>query len=151
MSHPSRARYRGGMQNLRGAYTRSPLFQFLLDVVLVLVFAASGRASHESGLGVLDVLGTAAPFLAALLIGWLIVKLTGRRGSAAWPAGVLLYAVTLTSGLALRILFGATAALPFVLVTAGVLAVFLLLPRLLLHSRKAAAEAGPSESEAAGA
>ncbi len=66
----------------------------------------------------------------------------------------MIYAVTLTSGLALRILFGATAALPFILVTAGVLAVFLILPRLLLHSKRAlgaatAQDAGVAEDASA--
>lgn len=124
------------MQTLRRAYTRNSWIPFVVDVVLVLVFAVTGRSSHAQTLGFLEVLITAGPFLGALLISWLIVKFTKLQPSAAWPAGVLIFAVTLTSGLALRILFGSTAALPFILVTAGVLAVFLILPRLLLHSKR---------------
>lgn len=124
------------MQKIRSAYTRKPWIPFVVDAVLVIVFAATGRSSHAESLGPLAIFGTAGPFLAALVIGWLIVRLTKLQPSAPWPAGVLIYAVTLTSGLAIRILFGATAALPFILVTAGVLAVFLILPRLLLHSKR---------------
>ncbi|MDJ1370008.1 DUF3054 domain-containing protein [Gulosibacter molinativorax] len=125
------------MQKIRSAYTRKAWIPLVVDVILVIVFAATGRSSHDESLGPIAILGTAAPFLAALVIAWLIVRLTKLQPSAAWPPGVLIYAVTLTSGLALRILFGATAAVPFILVTAGVLAVFLILPRLLLHSKRA--------------
>lgn len=140
------------MQSFRSAYTRKSWIPFVLDAVLVIVFAATGRSSHAESLGVLDVLGTAGPFLGALLISWLIVTFTKLQPSAPWPTGVLIFAVTLTSGLALRILFGATAALPFILVAAGVLAVFFLLPRLLLHSKRALGQpedADRSENKAA--
>ncbi|KAB1641651.1 DUF3054 domain-containing protein [Gulosibacter chungangensis] len=124
------------MQKLRRAYTRNSWIPFVVDVVLVIVFAIAGRSSHAQTLGVIEVFVTAGPFLGALLIAWLIVKLTKMQPSAPWPTGILIFAVTVTSGLALRILFGATAALPFILVTAGVLAVFLILPRLLLHAKR---------------
>jgi hypothetical protein len=48
-----------------------------------------------------------------------------------WPAGVLIWAVTVSSGLALRILFGDTAAVAFIIVATLTLAVFLLVPRLV--------------------
>ena len=41
------------------------------DVVLVLLFATIGRASHREGLSVAGVLEVAWPFLAALAVGWL--------------------------------------------------------------------------------
>ncbi|MGO1545056.1 MAG: DUF3054 domain-containing protein [Gulosibacter sp.] len=127
------------MQKIRAAYTRKPWIPFILDVVLVIVFAASGRSSHNSSVDPLNVLGTAAPFLLALGIGWVIIILTKQQPSALWPAGVVILFVTITSGLALRILFGSTAALSFILVATGVLALFILLPRLLLHSKRALA------------
>lgn len=111
---------------------RAPIFPFvLIDAALVIAFAAIGRASHGETLGVLDILGTAAPFLAALLLSWVIVRLTERDHAAVWPAGVIIWVVTVSSGLALRILFGDTAAVPFIIVTAITLAVFLLVPRLV--------------------
>jgi hypothetical protein len=46
---------------------------FVLDAALVVIFAAVGRASHDSdvwtGLAI-----TAWPFLAALVLGWLIAR-----------------------------------------------------------------------------
>lgn len=125
------------MQSLRAAYTHKSWIPFVTDFILVIVFAALGRAAHEGGLGPLEILGTAAPFLGALVLAWVIVLVTRLQPSKFWPAGVIVWVVTVTSGLALRILFGDTAALAFVLVATGVLAVFLLLPRLLLHQRDA--------------
>lgn len=114
------------------APARPPIYPFvLIDAVLVLAFAAIGRASHSEALGVLDILGTAWPFLAALLLSWVIVRLTDRDHSRVWPAGVLIWAVTVSSGLALRILFGDTAAPAFIIVATITLAVFLLVPRLV--------------------
>lgn len=124
---------------------RAPIYPFvLIDAVLVIAFAAIGRASHSEALGVLDVLGTAWPFLAALLLAWVIVRLTDRDHSAVWPAGVIIWVVTVSSGLALRILFGDTAALPFVIVATITLAVFLLVPRLVwqLIRRRRPAKSG---------
>lgn len=126
------------MQRVRDAYTSTAWIPFVVDVVLVVVFAITGRASHSESLGVLGILATAAPFLGALLLAWLIVKFTKLLPSAPWPTGVLILVVTVTSGLALRILFGSTAAVPFILVTVGVLALFIILPRLILHSKRAA-------------
>ena len=132
------------MHSLRARYTGTPWTPFVIDAVLVVVFAVLGRGSHAESLDPLGVLGTAAPFLGALLLAWAIVRLTGMRPAAPWPSGAVVWLVTVSSGLALRILFGATAAVPFILVTAGTLAVFLILPRLLLFSR-AAADAGAAE------
>lgn len=123
------------MRRFRSVYTRSAWLPFAIDAVLVVVFTMLGRASHEEALDVAGIAGTAAPFLAALLLAWAIVRLARMEPAAPWPSGVLVWVVTVTSGLALRILFGGTAAVPFVLVTAGVLLVFLVLPRLVGFSR----------------
>ncbi|GER22120.1 hypothetical protein NCCP1664_06170 [Zafaria cholistanensis] len=105
---------------------RSPWIPlFLLDALLVVLFAALGRQSHEHGLTPLGILQTAAPFLAALaLFTWA----TRPRAtiSRTWPAGVIVWAGTVVLGLALRVGTGATAAVPFVVVTAVTLGVFLL-------------------------
>lgn len=131
-----------GMQSFRTAYTRTPWIAFVVDAVLVIVFAVLGRAAHAESLYPLGVAGTAAPFLGALLLGWAIVRLTRMAPAAPWPSGAVIWLVTVSSGLALRILLGATAALPFIGVTAGVLLVLLLLPRIVGFSRAALREAG---------
>ena len=123
--------------------TGRSLWLFLaLDVVLIILFAALGRDTHEHGLDPAGILITASPFLAACLGGW---ALLGRRLSPAslWPAGVLLWVFTAGAGLGIRALAGGGVAPSFALVTFCVLAAFLLLPRT------AAALAGRARRSAA--
>ena len=134
------------MQSVRSAYTSRRWLPFVVDAVLVVVFAALGRQSHAEALSPGEILGTALPFLGALVLGWVIVLVAQLVPSRMWPAGVIVWIVTVSSGLALRVLSGDTAQVPFIIVTTLVLAAFLLLPRLILHDRRVVAEDGPSES-----
>jgi hypothetical protein len=98
------------------------------DALLIIVFAALGRRTHESGMDPAGILWTALPFL----IAWAAATLATHRGWALlWPSGVVVWLVTVIGGLLLRVLFGDTAAFSFQLVTAGVLGVFLLGRRLV--------------------
>lgn len=99
-----------------------------LDVVLIILFAALGRDTHEHGLDPAGILLTASPFLAACLAGW---ALLGRRypPAAPWPFGVALWLLTVIAGLGIRALAGGGVAPSFALVTLCVLGAFLLLPR----------------------
>ena len=72
-----------------------------VDAVAVLLFVTLGRRNHDSGSGVLSVLGTAAPFLVALGVAWLVV-LAGRMPPLAVMTGVVLWAITVAGGLLLR-------------------------------------------------
>lgn len=86
----------------------------LLDAVLVVAFAATGRASHDS-----DILSglwqTSWPFLTALLVGWLVVR--GWRAPAApLRTGLGVAVVTVAGGMLLRAASGQGTALPFVIV-----------------------------------
>lgn len=101
-----------------------------LDLVLVLLFSIMGRASHAQSLTVGGVLETAWPFLVACVFGWMVVTLLGDEGFGVRAAGII-WLVTVVAGLGLRVLFGGGAALPFVLVTIGVLAALLWGWRLL--------------------
>ena len=99
------------------------------DVVCVLVFAAVGRASHAEGVSPLGVLQTAWPFLAGLGIGVLLTSAWRRphsRASESLGVGVGLWACTALGGVALRLLTGDTAQVPFVIVASTTLAVLLL-------------------------
>ncbi|MBD8043647.1 DUF3054 domain-containing protein [Arthrobacter sp. Sa2BUA2] len=112
---------------------KTPLSRFwpaflAADVVLIITFAALGRDTHAHGLDPAGVLLTASPFIAACLGGWLALR-AWRRPAALWPTGVCLWLVTAGAGLAIRSLAGGGTALSFQLVTFGVLAAFLLLPR----------------------
>ena len=101
-----------------------------IDVVLVLLFAAIGRLSHDEGLTLGGWAHTAWPFLAGAVLGWLVVGLRGRDPRSV-ASGVAVWLCTVLGGMVLRQLSDQGTALPFVVVALIVLAVFLLLPRLL--------------------
>ena len=96
------------------------------DVVAVLVFAAVGRRSHAEGDALAGLAHTAWPFLAALALGWLVVRARRWRPAAVRPAGTAVWLVTVLGGHALRLVSGQGSAWSFLVVTAVVLAVFLL-------------------------
>jgi hypothetical protein len=99
-----------------------------VDALLIVLFATLGRRTHESGLDPAGILWTALPFLLA----WAAVSLvTHRSWARPWPAGVVVWLVTVIGGLLLRVLFGDTAALSFQLVTAVMLGLFLLGRRMV--------------------
>ena len=121
------------------AVLRRPIVAFLVDVLLVVVFAAAGRASHDEANPVLGALLTAWPFLVGTAVGWIVVR--GLRKS--WPLevgpGITVWFSTVLIGMALRQATGHGTATSFVLVAAVVLAVFLIgwrgLATLLLRTR----------------
>ncbi|NYE94409.1 hypothetical protein FHU41_000630 [Psychromicrobium silvestre] len=116
------------------------LYALLADAVLILVFAAIGRASHQEGDPVLGVLQTAWPFLAGAALGWLAGRVW-RAPLRLWPHGICLWLITVVAGMLLRVSTGKTAELSFVLVATVVLGLFLLGHRAiagyLLRRRKA--------------
>ncbi|HWS51958.1 MAG TPA: DUF3054 domain-containing protein [Microbacterium sp.] len=117
----------------------------ILDAVLVLVFAAIGRASHEEDPA--GFLLTAWPFLVALLIGHALAGLLGRRPRRPWSVlwGVIVWIVTVAAGMLLRIATGDTAQLPFIIVATLTLGVFLIGWRAaagLLRRRRATSSTG---------
>lgn len=105
---------------------RPALIALGLDAVLVVVFAAIGRATHDG-----DVLGptgsglatTAWPFLAGMLLGWIVCR-GWRQPFAPLRTGVPVWAVTLVAGMALRALSGQGVAVAFVIVAAITLLLF---------------------------
>ena len=113
------------------------------DVILVLVFAALGRASHAENQPVLGVITTAWPFLAGLVIGWAASRMW-RAPLRLWPNGVAVWAITVAAGMVLHLLSDQTAQLPFVIVALIVLAVFLLGHRVIagLVRRRAGHDSG---------
>lgn len=111
---------------MRAAWWRRPALALLLDVVLVLVFAGIGRASHDEAGPVLGAVLTAWPFLVGTAVGWLVVRVR-RRG---WPVdvgpGVTVWFATVLVGMLLRRAVGLGTAASFVVVASVVLAAFLL-------------------------
>ncbi|MBF6193544.1 DUF3054 domain-containing protein [Nocardia sp. CDC186] len=109
------------------------LVPFVLDALLVVVFCAIGRRSHDEAV-LAGLLRTVWPFATGLVVGWLVVALRGRAAAgdarfditALWPSGVVIWACTLVGGMLLRVVSGQGTAVSFVLVAGVVLAVFLL-------------------------
>jgi len=122
---------------------RFPVFALVIDLVLVVVFAAIGRATHDG-----DVLGpagsglatTAWPFVVALLVGWIVTR-AWRRPAAIAKTGLPVWAITVALGMVLRALSGQGVAVAFVVVATITLAVMLLgwrgIARLASRSRRA--------------
>ncbi|WP_067694927.1 DUF3054 domain-containing protein [Nocardia jejuensis] len=112
------------------------LVPFVVDAVLVIVFCAIGRRSHDEAVAV-GLLRTVWPFATGLVVGWVIAVAVaaGREGASAAkrfdgrrlrPTGVIIWLSTLIGGMLLRAVSGQGVALSFVIVAATVLALFLL-------------------------
>ncbi|WP_417505457.1 DUF3054 domain-containing protein [Microbacterium sp.] len=116
----------------------------IVDIVLVLVFAAIGRASHDENPA--GFLLTAWPFLIALAVGHVLAALLPGRPRRPWSVlwGTVVWVVTVAGGMLIRVLSGDTAEAPFIIVATIVLGVFLVGWRAitaLLRRRRAAGEA----------
>lgn len=90
----------------------------LVDLVLVVAFAAVGRRNHDEGLTLLGVLDTAWPFLAGAGLGHVaILALRDRVGSpSSWLAGLVVWVCTVAGGMGLRRIAGEGTDPAFVLV-----------------------------------
>ncbi|WP_392542089.1 DUF3054 domain-containing protein [Oryzobacter telluris] len=103
----------------------------LLDVVLVVVFAAVGRRSHAEGLDVVGILRTAAPFVVGTAAGWLLASVTLDAGPRSLAFGAVVLACTVVVGMVLRRVAAEGTAPSFVVVATVVLGVLLLGWRLV--------------------
>jgi peptidoglycan/LPS O-acetylase OafA/YrhL len=97
----------------------------VLDAALVVVFALVGRASHGEDLAPSGVLGTAWPFLAGGLVGWIVAR-AWRAPSRVVPTGLIVWGVTVVVGMVLRALTGEGVVVPFVITTAIILGILML-------------------------
>lgn len=103
----------------------------LFDAGFVILFVALGRNTHNEVPGLGGILETAAPFLMALLIGWLVTRAWRDPTSLITGAGVV--AITVAAGMLFRrVLFDEGTALAFVIVTALLLATTMLGWRLVV-------------------
>ncbi|WP_159801434.1 DUF3054 domain-containing protein [Arthrobacter zhaoguopingii] len=101
-----------------------------VDVAALILFAVSGRSTHEHGLSAAGIAATAAPFVVACVAGWVVLR-AWRTPLRLWPTGVGIWITTVAGGLLLRFLTGGGVALSFQVVTLAVLGLLLLLPRVL--------------------
>ena len=103
-----------------------------VDLVLVIVFAVIGRANHDEGVTLSGVAHTAWPFLVGVGVGTLVVVAL-KKPALGLEAGAIVWACTLVLGMLLRKLTGDGIALPFVIVAAIVLAIFLIGSRFVVR------------------
>lgn len=99
--------------------------RIIIDLVLVVVFAAIGRASHAEALDAGGLARTAMPFVGAALLVWIFIVLTNRT----FPPlreGLVVWGATLVLGMVFRMMVGDGVQAAFVAVAAAVLAAFLL-------------------------
>lgn len=94
-----------------------------LDAALLLLFVMIGRASHGEGLW--GVLGTWWPFLAGLIVAWLVLRAWRTPLQIAWT-GLGVWMITVIVGLLLRVVSGQGVQFSFVIVTFLVIGVFLI-------------------------
>ncbi|WP_245867082.1 DUF3054 domain-containing protein [Serinibacter salmoneus] len=97
----------------------------IADTLAVLLFVLIGRDTHHDSGVLAGLLGTAWPFLLAATLGWAVTR-AWRAPARVWPTGVIVWAVTVLGGLALRGVTGGGLSGGFPLVTAIALAVLLL-------------------------
>ncbi|MCB0897691.1 MAG: DUF3054 domain-containing protein [Actinobacteria bacterium] len=111
----------------------------ILDLVCVVAFVAVGISSHGEDDSLVRV---AAPFVAALAIGWVIA--IPLKPAESLRAGFVIWLVTLVGGMLLRRVGGDGTAFTFILVAAGFLALTLLgwrgIAALVLRRRSPAAD-----------
>ncbi|MGL4832659.1 MAG: DUF3054 domain-containing protein [Propionibacteriaceae bacterium] len=96
---------------------------YLFDALLVILFAAIGRATHHHGTAPEQVLTTAWPFLIGLTVAW-SMHVTVLRSLKVMQQGILVWCDTVVLGLLIRMLAHQGVAWSFVLVTAITLLVF---------------------------
>lgn len=105
---------------------------FVVDVVLVGLFAVIGRLSHYDTLSVGGWWTTAWPFLAGAALAW-VALLVARRPAGALGSGVLVWLGALVGGMVLRQAVGQGTATPFVVVATLVLAALLIGSRFVVR------------------
>ncbi len=96
----------------------------LADIVSIVVFVAIGRRNHDEGEAVDGILTVAAPFLIALVVGWLVARAWTRPTQV--ETAFIIWPVTVALGMVLRnLVFDRGTALPFIIVATLVLGLFL--------------------------
>ncbi len=96
----------------------------LADIASIVVFVAIGRRNHDEGESVDGILTVAAPFLIALVVGWLVARAWSRPMQV--ETAFVIWPITVALGMVLRnLVFDRGTALPFIIVATLVTGVFL--------------------------
>lgn len=95
--------------------SRAVLWSLVADVVGIIVFVTIGRRNHDEGVAPAGVIETAAPFVIATLVGWLIAR--GWKSPVAVGTGAIIWVTTVALGMVLRkLVFDDGTATAFVIV-----------------------------------
>ncbi|WP_042937640.1 DUF3054 domain-containing protein [Rhodococcus sp. AW25M09] len=108
---------------------RSPAIAAVLDLLVVVLFAAIGRRSHAEATALSGLFHTAWPFVVGGAIGWLVTFALYRNKFDAFlivPTGIVVWVTTVVVGMALRALTGQGTAGSFIIVATVATAVLLL-------------------------
>jgi hypothetical protein len=115
---------------------RARVGAFAADALCVTLFALIGRASHAEGVTLGGLAETAWPFLAALVLGWTLVRASLR----VWPSRMWhvlpIWLCTVFGGMAFRAMTGQGTAFSFVVVALLVLGVLLVGWRAVVDVRR---------------
>jgi len=94
---------------------QAALGALVADIVGIVVFVTVGRRNHDEGVAPTGVLETAAPFIIALLAGWLLAR--AWRSPVVVRTGVIVWITTVALGMVLRkVVFDDGTATAFVIV-----------------------------------
>jgi hypothetical protein len=112
------------------------LWSAVADAASIVIFVAIGRKNHDEGQAVSGIFRVAAPFLLALLVGWVIAR--AWKEPLSQRSGVLISLTTIVLGMLLRnILFDDGTATAFIIVATIFLGTLLNGWRLLARTRLA--------------
>ena len=108
---------------------RSPAVAAVLDLLMVVVFAAIGRRSHAEATALSGLFHTAWPFVVGAAIGWIVTFALYRNKFDAFlivPTGIVVWVMTVALGMVLRAVTGQGTAGSFIIVATLATAVLLL-------------------------
>ncbi|MFU9027305.1 DUF3054 domain-containing protein [Rhodococcus erythropolis] len=101
----------------------------LIDAILVIIFCAIGRRTHEEANAIAGLAKTSWPFLTGLVIGWAATFALYRDKFNAvllLPTGIVVWLGAVVIGMILRVLSGQGTQFSFIVVATLVLGAFLL-------------------------
>ena len=112
------------------------LWSAVADAASIVIFVAIGRKNHDEGEAASGIFRVAAPFLLALLAGWVIAR--AWKEPLSQKSGVLISLTTIVLGMVLRnIVFDDGTATAFIIVATVFLGTFFNGWRLLARTRLA--------------
>ena len=103
----------------------------VVDIAAIVVFVAIGRRNHDEGEAIDGILTVAAPFLIALVAGWIAARAWTRPMQV--ETAFVIWPITVALGMLMRnLVFDRGTALPFIIVATIVTGVFLVGWRMLV-------------------